>query len=62
MSSTTRPVSLRTAPPRALALADTGGGARALAWSADAALIAQIEAEDFCGSHVRLNSGTFAPL
>lgn len=49
------------AAARALVLADTGAGTRTLAWSADPALAARLEQEEFCGAAVRLQGGTFAP-
>lgn len=49
----------RDAPTRALVLADTAAGTRTLAWSADPALVARLEQEDFCGAAVRLHSGAF---
>lgn len=46
---------------RALILADTDTSARTLAWSTDAALVARLAHEEFCGAAVRLHAGTFAP-
>lgn len=47
--------------PRALVLADTDTGARTLAWSRDATLVARVAHEEFCGATIRLHAGTFAP-
>ena len=45
--------------PRALVLADTAGGCRALAWNTDAALIDRIEQHEFCGAPIALQDGVF---
>lgn len=51
----------RDAAPRALVLADTDAGTRTLAWSSDAALVARMEQDEFCGAPLRLAAGIFEP-
>ena len=46
---------------RALVLADTGTGKRVLAWSDDAAVVARLEASEFCGASIAVRDATFAP-
>ena len=45
--------------PRALVLADTPGGARALAASADPALIARMQSAEFCGEKISVAGDAF---
>lgn len=45
--------------PRALVLADTEGGDRALAWSADAALVESMETREFCGAAISMQDRLF---
>ena len=47
--------------PRALVLADTESGGRALAWSENPALIGRMEASEFCGARIELQGDVFAP-
>ena len=47
--------------PRALVLADTESGARALAWSENSALGESMETTEFCGVKIDMQGGTFAP-
>ena len=47
--------------PRALVLADTESGARALAWSENPALGESMETTEFCGVKIDMQGGTFAP-
>ncbi len=46
--------------PRALVLADTDTGCRALAWSDDPALVRRIESSEFCGQAIAMQDGLFA--
>ena len=45
--------------PRALVLADTDTGCRALAWSSDPALVSRMEASEFCGTTIAVNDALF---
>jgi acetyl-CoA C-acetyltransferase len=46
--------------PRALVLADTESGGRALAWSADPALVERIESVEFCGEKIAIAGTVFS--
>ncbi len=48
--------------PRALALADTASGSRALAWSDDQALVQQMESREFCGATIAMKGALFTPV
>ena len=45
--------------PRALVLADTDTGCRALAWSSDPALVSRMEESEFCGTSISMNDSLF---
>ena len=45
--------------PRALVLADTEGGRRALAWSEDQALVQRMESSEFCGAAIAMQGELF---
>lgn len=45
--------------PRALVLADTDTGYRALAWSEDGALIQRMESSEFCGATIAMDDSRF---
>ncbi len=47
-------------PPRALVLADTDTGCRALAWTEDPALIRRMEGSEFCCQTITMQDGLFA--
>ncbi|MES2535369.1 MAG: acetyl-CoA acetyltransferase [Pseudomonadota bacterium] len=47
--------------PRALVLADTETGCRALAWSADPALVQRLETAEFCGAGIAMEGTVFTP-
>ena len=47
-------------PARALVLADTHDGRRALAWSENPALVQRIEAAEFCGQRIEVQGEVFA--
>jgi acetyl-CoA C-acetyltransferase len=45
--------------PRALVLADTDTGCRALAWSSDPALLSRMEGSECCGTSISLHDSLF---
>jgi acetyl-CoA C-acetyltransferase len=45
--------------PRALVLADTDTGCRALAWSSDPALLSRMEGSEFCGTSISMQDSLF---
>ena len=49
----------KTKAPRALVLADTASGARALAWSDDQGLVQQMESQEFCGATIAMKGELF---
>ena len=46
--------------PRALVLADTATGCRALAWSDDSALVQRMETSEFCGTSITMDETLFS--
>ena len=46
--------------PRALVLADTSTGCRALAWSEDGALVQRMESSEWCGTSIAMDDAQFA--
>jgi acetyl-CoA C-acetyltransferase len=45
--------------PRALVLADTDTGCRALAWSSEPALLSRMQGSEFCGTRISVNDSLF---